>query len=102
MPTPNLKTLRVDQVGSLLRPAALKSAFATHAKGLIADAELRQAQDESIREVVFNQEAHQLPVITDGEFRRVHFMESFGEVAGMELWKSKMAETIASLDNAEA
>jgi len=94
--------MRVDQVGSLLRPAKLKSAFASHRKGLIPEETLRQAQDEAVRDVVFNQQAHQLPIITDGEFRRAHFMESFGEVAGMELWKAKVADTIRALDDAES
>ena len=102
MTVTDLKTMRVDQVGSLLRPAKLKSAFADHLKGVITEAALRQAQDDAVREVVFNQQAHQIPIITDGEFRRAHFMESFGEVAGMELWKAKVGETIRALDDAES
>jgi methionine synthase II (cobalamin-independent) len=38
---------------------------------------LRQIQDESIRDVVAKQVAHDLPIIVDGEFRRTSFMESF-------------------------
>src|SRR3990167_3373791 len=102
MTVTDLKTMRVDQVWSLLRPAELKSAFANHLKGVITEAALRQAQDDAVREVVFSQQAHQIPIITDGEFRRAHFMESFGEVAGMELWKAKVAETIRALDDAES
>jgi 5-methyltetrahydropteroyltriglutamate--homocysteine methyltransferase len=94
--------LRVDQVGSLLRPAGLKSAFADHLLGAIPEEELRHVQDAAIREVIAKQLAHQLPVVTDGEFRRFNFMESFGEVVGMELWKSRMAETIRALDDAES
>jgi len=44
MTVTDLKTMRVDQVGSLLRPAELKSAFANHLKGVITEAALRQAQ----------------------------------------------------------
>ncbi len=98
----NLRTLRVDQVGSLLRPAALKEAFARHSRKLISDEQLRRAQDDAVRQAIFEQEAHDLPVVTDGEFRRVHFMESFGEVAGMELWESRLAKTIERLDDTEA
>ena len=97
----NLTNLRVDQVGSLLRPATLKEAFRRQAKGLMSSHELRQAQDEAIRRVISEQDAHGLPVITDGEFRRVHFMESFGEIAGMERWESRLAQTIERLDDNE-
>ncbi|HWP84954.1 MAG TPA: methionine synthase [Terriglobia bacterium] len=97
-----LTALRADQVGSLLRPAPLKAAFTDYLLGLITASELRQVQDEAIREVIFAQEAHGLPVVTDGEFRRFHFMESFGEVAGMEPWKAQLTETIQTLDAAES
>ena len=94
--------LRVDLVGSLLRPAGLKSAFAAYLRGAIPADELLQVQDAAVREVIAKQQAHQLPVLTDGEFRRLHFMESFGEVAGIELWNTRMAETIRALDDAES
>jgi 5-methyltetrahydropteroyltriglutamate--homocysteine methyltransferase len=85
----NLHAMRVDQVGSLLRPAKLKETFAQHSRGLVSDEELITAQDEAIREVIALQEAHHLPIITDGEFRRRNFMESFANVAGFELWRSR-------------
>jgi 5-methyltetrahydropteroyltriglutamate--homocysteine methyltransferase len=78
----DLDTLRVDNLGSLLRPAALLSAYDQHAAGDITDAELTERQDEAIREAVRLQEAHGLPVISDGEFRRRHFNESFAKVSG--------------------
>lgn len=65
-----------------MRPEALKAAFAEHDAGRIGDEQLRIAQDQAIREVVDAQEAHGLPVVTDGEFRRRHFNESFADVAG--------------------
>ena len=78
-------TLRVDQVGSLLRPQALKEVFERHAKGEASDDELRQAQDAAVRDVIAKQEAHDLPVLTDGEFRRLGFKDSLGDsVAGFE------------------
>jgi 5-methyltetrahydropteroyltriglutamate--homocysteine methyltransferase len=67
-----LDTLRVDQVGSLLRPAALQLVFGEHGEGKASDDELRQAEDAAIREVVRQQEAHHLPVVTDGEYRRLN------------------------------
>jgi methionine synthase II (cobalamin-independent) len=77
-----LRHLRVDNVGSLLRPPALQAAFDERAAGRIGHAELRAVQDDAIRDVVRRQEQHGLPVVTDGEFRRRHFNESFADVSG--------------------
>jgi len=85
---PDLKSLRVDQVGSLLRPQTLKEAFAWYSAGAIKEDELRKAQDDAIRDVIAKQEAHHLPVVVDGEFRRTSFMESFSVVAGVEEWQT--------------
>ncbi|MPZ75802.1 MAG: methionine synthase [Deltaproteobacteria bacterium] len=86
--TVDLNSLRVDLVGSLLRPARLKDAFAQSGAGEAGDQDLRSVQDEAIREVIAKQEAHRLPLIVDGEFRRTNFMESFSIVAGMEEWQT--------------
>jgi 5-methyltetrahydropteroyltriglutamate--homocysteine methyltransferase len=84
-----LKRLRIDHIGSLVRPAKLKEAFARYDRGQLSNARLRQAQDEAIREVISRQEAHGLPVVTDGEFRRHSFQESFSEaVSGFEVPKN--------------
>ena len=83
-----LPLMRVDQVGSLLRPANLKEMFAKHGRGEVTDEPLREAQDEAIRAVIMKQEVHELPVITDGEFRRTNFMESFSVVAGVQEWQT--------------
>src|SRR5262249_10905846 len=71
------RRLRVDQNGSLTAPEALRQAFARHARGEIDDAELRAAQDDAIADVVRKQEAIGWPIVTDGEFRRRNFQESF-------------------------
>ncbi|MGH7783969.1 MAG: hypothetical protein ACREO5_09055, partial [Candidatus Binatia bacterium] len=84
----NFNSLHVDQIGSLLRPAKLKEAFAKCAGGEIGEDELHKIQDEAIRELVAKQEAHNMAVVTDGEFRRTNFMESFSVVAGVEEWQS--------------
>ena len=84
----NLPALRVDQVGSLLRPQKLKEAFAACGAGKLGEAELKLAQDEAIRDVVAKQIAHNLPLVVDGEFRRTSFMESFALVAGVEQWQT--------------
>ena len=61
---------RADHVGSLLRPAHLLQAREDHAAGRIDADELRQIEDDAIREVVRRQEEIGLRGITDGEFRR--------------------------------
>ena len=94
-----LARLRVDQVGSLLRPPRLKAVFARYHQGQISEQELREAQDEAILEAITTQEAHDLPILTDGEFRRVNFMESFGEVAGMEAWQAQWRDLVAELNS---
>lgn len=74
-----LTPIRIDHIGSLVRPAKLKEVFARCDRRLAGPDELTQAQDEAIREVIQRQEAHGLPVVTDGEFRRHSFQESFSE-----------------------
>lgn len=66
---------RADQVGSLLRPAALKEARAKRAAGQIDEAALRKVEDEAIVKVIHQQEEIGLKAVTDGEFRRAmwHF-----------------------------
>jgi 5-methyltetrahydropteroyltriglutamate--homocysteine methyltransferase len=80
------ETMRVDHVGSLLRPESLKQAFRDHALGKLDAEALRAAQDKAIRAVVARQEAIGLPVVTDGEFRRLNWQVSFSEVSGWDLW----------------
>jgi len=80
--------MRVDLVGSLLRPQKLKQAFADYSQSGASEADLKSAQDEAIRQVVAKQVAHNLPIVVDGEFRRTSFMESFAVVAGVEEWQA--------------
>ncbi len=65
-------------VGSLLRPERLKRARRRFDAGETGAGELRAAEDECIREAVGMQEAAGLGVVTDGEFRRLNFQDSFG------------------------
>jgi len=77
------KNSRVDQVGSLLRPQALKDAYARHGNGEISDGELARIQDQSVEEIIAKQKAHEISILSDGEFRRLNFQDSFVEsVAG--------------------
>jgi len=71
--------LRVDQVGSLLRPQKLKDVYTRHGDGRAGDEELRQIQDDSVNELIAKQEAHGLSIFTDGEYRRLNFQDSFVE-----------------------
>ncbi len=76
---PDLERMRIDHIGSLVRPPTVKEAFRRYDHGQMAHEELCRVQDEAIRDVITKQEAHGLPVVTDGEFRRRNFQESFSE-----------------------
>ena len=74
-----LTRIRNDVVGSLLRPAKLKEARARYDQGLISIEQFRSLEDQSVRDAVALQEELGLAVITDGEYRRLNFQDSFGE-----------------------
>jgi 5-methyltetrahydropteroyltriglutamate--homocysteine methyltransferase len=61
---------RADQVGSLLRPAALAELRQGFKKGEVDADTLREAEDRAVRDAVRRQEAIGLQAVTDGEFRR--------------------------------
>jgi len=89
MNTADLNKIRIDHIGSLVRPAPLKEVFARFDRGQASKEELRAAQDEAIRDVITEQERHGYPVVTDGEFRRHSFQESFSEcVTGFDVPKN--------------
>ena len=75
----DLRMLRIDHNGSLIRPLPVLDALDRHAHGRASDAELRAAQDDAIRAVIRKQEEIGLPVVSDGEFRRRNFQESFAK-----------------------
>ncbi|KRL41792.1 5-methyltetrahydropteroyltriglutamate--homocysteine S-methyltransferase [Liquorilactobacillus nagelii] len=62
--------LHYDIVGSFLRPAELKAAREKFKAGEISVADLHQAEDQAIEDLVAKEKAHGLKVVTDGEFRR--------------------------------
>jgi len=68
---------RVEHVGSFLRPQRLLEAVREHKAGRRTDAQLKEVQDECIREIVAFQESLGLPTITDGEFRRRSWSAGF-------------------------
>ena len=68
---------RAEHIGSLIRPPELLRAREQHAAGTIDRAALRAAEDTAIRGVVKLQEDLGLQVVTDGEFRRGTYSDSF-------------------------
>jgi len=92
----DLATMRTDVIGSLLRPELLKQTRHRFDAGEADAAELRAVEDECIREAVALQEGAGLEVVTDGEFRRLNFQDSFG--ACVEGFRSVQAR-IDTLEN---
>ena len=70
---------RVDQIGSLIRPAGLVEAFDKFERGELDEANLRTVQDNAIRDILKRQEHMSFPIAVDGEFRREGFQDSFGQ-----------------------
>ena len=83
---PDLKRLRVDQVGGLGVPVDLRRVFEACKQGEASGEVLDRAKDEAIRHVISRQEAIGYPILTDGELRRRNFQESFSEsVSGFDV-----------------
>jgi 5-methyltetrahydropteroyltriglutamate--homocysteine methyltransferase len=77
-PMPRTKPpFRADQVGSLLRSAALKEARAKRQRGEITPEQLRAIEDREIEALIRKQEAVGLRSITDGENRRKSWQTDF-------------------------
>jgi 5-methyltetrahydropteroyltriglutamate--homocysteine methyltransferase len=74
----DLRTIRTDVVGSLLRPPVLIEARKRFDEGALDAAGLRAIEDEAVRTAVKLQESVGLDVISDGEMRRLNFQDSFG------------------------
>ena len=91
-----LRTSRVDQVGSLLRPPELIDSFLAHGRGELSADELADRQDDAIRAVVADQERHGVPILSDGEYRRLNWQVSFSDVDGWEQWSGSWAATLAN------
>ena len=87
----DLAKIRNDVVGSLLRPAELKQARQRFDDGQLSREELRQVEDREIRNAVRLQEGLGLAVVTDGEYRRLNFQDSFGEsVSGYDAGRASL------------
>ena len=88
----NRPPFRYDIVGSFLRPEVLKEKREAFAAGKAAAAELKEAEDTAIRDLVAKEKEVGLKAVTDGEFRRRYWhldflaaLEGIEEV-GAEKW----------------
>ena len=77
MTAPINPPFRAEHIGSLLRPARLLALRADHAVGKISDEEVRRAEDDAIKQAVALQLELGLSSITDGEYRRYAYSDSF-------------------------
>lgn len=90
---------RADQVGSLIRPQALREARQAHLAGKLSAAALKEIEDRCIRDVIAMQERVGLQAVTDGEFRRTSFREVlFDNVDG---FSKERVETDFAFDYAD-
>jgi 5-methyltetrahydropteroyltriglutamate--homocysteine methyltransferase len=82
----NQTIFRADQVGSLLRSDAIKTARLQSAAGEITLDQLRKIEDKEIARIVEKQKELGLQAVTDGEFRRAwwhfDFLENLVGVEG--------------------
>jgi 5-methyltetrahydropteroyltriglutamate--homocysteine methyltransferase len=74
----DLRGIRTDVVGSLLRPAAWKEARLRYESGLMAAKEFAEVEKRCLENHVRLQESVGLDVVTDGELSRLNFQDSFG------------------------
>ena len=95
---------RAEHIGSLLRPEKLLRARAAaegdqyrNVTGPLAYAQLKEIEDEAIREVVRLQEDVGLQVVTDGEFRRRSWFQDFLlSLSGTAITWVDAAETVSA------
>ena len=91
---------RADVVGSFLRPKYLHQARQEFAEGKLTQAELTDVENKAIKELVAQQKALGLSVITDGEFRRswwhLDFMWGLGGVEKVRIGEGYTFATVKS------
>lgn len=75
---------RADHVGSLLRTQTVKENRLLWKQGLLPAADLRNIEDEAIKETIKTMESIGFKSITDGEFRRDYFhLDFLKELSGV-------------------
>lgn len=80
---PTKPSYRAEQVGSLLRPATLLEKRAAFAEKKLSAADLREAEDNAIRDVLRRQRDIGVSILTDGELRRGSWLTEMADaVAG--------------------
>jgi 5-methyltetrahydropteroyltriglutamate--homocysteine methyltransferase len=82
-------------VGSLLRPPELIEAFAAYSRGENNDSTRVEVEDACIVNVVAEQQRRGLPLVTDGEYRRIGYMQSFSDLAGLMSWRENWAHRLS-------
>ena len=93
---------RADQVGSLLRPAALIEARERFKAGAIDHAALRGVEDVAIRDIVHRQEEIGFDVVVDGEFRRENWWIDFvAALRGVEIRDGDAGQAFVAPTSAE-
>ena len=73
------KKYRADQVGSFLRPPAIKEAHTAFTEGKISEQALRKVEDEQILQLLEMERASGIEVYSDGEWRRGGWSGPFGD-----------------------
>ena len=74
-----VKTIRADVVGSLLRPPELLESQKRYAAGELSAPEFKRDEDRAVDRAIGLQERAGLPVVTDGEMRRESFQSQLVE-----------------------
>ncbi len=85
----DLKYVRTDVVGSLLRSSGLKQARGRFDDGALGAERLHAIENEAVGEAIRMQESVGLDVVSDGELRRLNYQDSFG--ASVEGYDAKRA-----------
>jgi 5-methyltetrahydropteroyltriglutamate--homocysteine methyltransferase len=82
-----------------MRPSWLDELYQDLTRGTVSDDELDVAQERAVREVIARQEAIGLPVVTDGELRRLgNFQDSFATaISGFDAVAVGSAEYLESV-----
>ena len=70
---------RAEVIGSMLRPAYLKEARAAFEQGELPAPAFKRVEDRAVDQVIAMQEGAGVDVVTDGEMRRLHFIQGFYE-----------------------
>jgi len=96
-----LRNIRTDVVGSLLRPARWREARKQLESGAMAPQEFDAIESECVAQNVKMQEDIGLDVVTDGELSRLNFQDSFGaSIKGFDAPAATTGETERRVDGA--